>query len=162
MIEFESAPVNSSAIPALEEDYSEVARIQASTGSLPEYAAAFASIPGRFEPARDPVRNLRFGRVTVHEFDGGSAAELLLRGYPDVHTTDLVITYYGVVEMNFVPGEAPGEAAITQPTTLGRSRADYLHPDPRGVMHEIEFSGGRLSIVCADVAPSWVPSGSRG
>ncbi len=162
MIEYDAAPLSPDAVPRLEDDDAARAQAAARAGDLPPNAAQFASIPGRFQTGADPVRNLKFGRITVHEYQGGTAGELLLRGYPELHTTDLVVTYYGIIDVRFAPGAADTNNAITNPTTMGRSLSDRIHPDPRGCVHEIQFSGGTLTVLCADVAGSWIPRNSRG
>ncbi len=152
-------------VPQLEESDADAARLRADATGLPEHAHRLASLPGRFDMSTDPIRNHRFGRITIHEYEGGTAAELLMRGYPQVHSQDIVLTYYGLVDVRF--GEATGDTQeavtpATAATVLGRSLSDRMYPHARGCVHEIEFSGGSLKVTAADVAASWIAINSRG
>ena len=88
-----------------------------------------------------------------------------MRGYPQIHSQDIVLTYYGLVDVNF--GEATGDTnetvgPATAATVFGRSLSDRMYPHPKGCVHEIQFSGGSLKVTAADVAASWIAINSRG
>jgi len=117
---------------------------------LPKGARAFASDPGHYDFGSPRcVKDLRpIG--TSMTVDGDAGFEISFSPNEWKHESGLVIRYGQVSKLCMTVDESGSNV-----DDLGTVLLDEILPAARGCSHEIVFTGGLISIFCADINARW-------
>lgn len=122
---------------------------------LPPGAAAFADDEQHYRFHADHcVKDLKLAGIDFDETESMSVtlAFTWRFGSPTV----LSIAYSGVQAFTIETGEGyPGGGRFW---SLGELLLDEILPHPIGCSHEMEFTAGRVHVICGDLTAVWQPS----
>ena len=125
---------------------------------LPAGAWAFASDPEHYDfHSSRRIKDLKLGSMEFSRREDGKVIVITFLPGRFTHDESLAITYSGVYSYEAAVSRA-GHGADAQDDNmedLGDVRIDEILPHEHGCSHEIELIGGRILIVCRDLAAVW-------
>lgn len=118
------------------------------TADLPSGARDFACSEEHYDfTSTKCIKDLKFRSLSVQ--DDQRTLTLAFAPNKSKHETGLLLTYHDVASVDLMHTNDPGVG------WFGSALLDELLPDPAGVAHHIQMTGGALRVVAADVEAAW-------